>query len=122
MSNFNRVIIMGNLTKDPELRYTPSGDAIAELNLAINSKCGDKETVTFINKITVWKKQAENCSEYLTKGNKVLIEGHLKNESWEKEGQKFSALRVVADSVRFLGGNTERKNTAPKENEEDMPY
>jgi len=99
---------MGNLTRDPELRYIPSGSAVANLRLAINrtykSQTGEmKEEVTFVN-VVVWGKQAENCSEYLSKGSPVFVEGRLQSRQWETDdGQKRSVLEVVADRVQFLG-------------------
>lgn len=108
MSNFNKVILMGNLTRDPEVRYTPSGTAVTELDMAINRKFKKSdgqsgEETCYVNKITVWGRQAENCGQYLKRGAPVLVEGRLKYDQWEKEGQKFSRLGVVAESVQFLG-------------------
>jgi single-strand DNA-binding protein len=107
MASLNKVILIGNLTRDPELRYTPSGTAIAKFGLAVNEKFkqGDewKERVNFID-IVVWGKQGENCSEYLAKGRSVCVDGRLQYSSWEtEEGQKRSKLEVVADRVVFLG-------------------
>lgn len=108
MADLNKVILIGRLTRDPELRYTPSGLAIAKFSLAVNDrfKQGDewKERVNFID-IVVWGKQGENCSEYLAKGRSVCVDGRLQYSSWEtEEGQKRSKLEVVADKVVFLGG------------------
>lgn len=108
MASLNRVILIGNLTRDPELRYTPSGMAVAKFGLAVNDrfKQGDewKERVNFID-IVVWGKQGENCSEYLAKGRSACIEGRLQYSTWEtEEGQKRSKIEVVADRVVFLGG------------------
>ncbi len=108
MPNFNRALLMGNLTRDPELRYLPNGSAVANLRLAINrtykSQTGEmKEEVTFVG-VVVWGKQAENCAEYLSKGTPVFVEGRLQSRQWETEdGQKRSVLEVVADRVQFLG-------------------
>lgn len=109
MSNLNKVFLIGNLTRDPELRYTPSGAPLAKFGLATNRKfkSGDewKEEVCFVD-ITVWGKQAENCSEYLSKGRSVCIEGRLSFSSWETDdGQKRSKLEVVGERVIFLGGS-----------------
>ncbi|MEW5802424.1 MAG: single-stranded DNA-binding protein [bacterium] len=107
MASFNRVILMGNLTKDPELRYTSSGLAVAHFSLAINRKYtakeGDKkEEVDFFD-IETWDKQAELCSEYLSKGSGVLIEGRLKQDRWEDEtGGKRSRIKIVATTIQFL--------------------
>lgn len=108
MADLNKVILIGRLTRDPELRYTPSGLAIAKFGLAVNDryKQGDewKEKVNFID-IVVWGKQGENCSEYLAKGRSVCVDGRLQYSSWEtEEGQKRSKIEVVADKVVFLGG------------------
>lgn len=100
---------MGNLTRDPEVRYTPKGNAVGDLGLAVNDsyKMQDgtiKETVTFIN-VEVWGRQAETCKQYLSKGRPVFIEGQLKLDQWETpQGEKKSQLRVRADRVQFLGG------------------
>jgi len=98
---------MGNLTRDPELRYTASGAAVASFGLAVNRKykAGDewKEEVCFVD-ITVWAKQAENCAEYLHKGSPVFVEGRLNYQSWESDtGQKRNKLEVVANTIQFLG-------------------
>jgi single-strand DNA-binding protein len=108
VASFNRVILMGNLTRDPELRYIQSGTAVTDLGLAVNDKRkgpnGDWiEEVTFVD-VTVWARNAEVASEYLTKGSPVLIEGRLKLDTWEKDGQKHSKLKVVCDQLRLLGG------------------
>lgn len=106
MASLNKVFLMGNLTRDPELRYTPNGSAVASFGLAVNRKYkqGDavKDETCFVD-ITVWGKQAENCAEYLSKGRGVLIEGRLSYRSWETdEGQKRSKLDIVANNVQFL--------------------
>jgi len=107
MASYNKVLLMGNLTRDPELRFTPSGSALAKFGLAVNRKykAGDewKEEVCFVD-ITVWGKQAENCAEYLSKGRPVFVEGRLQFSSWETDdGQKRNKLEVVAEKVQFLG-------------------
>lgn len=102
---FNRVILIGNLTKDPEVRYTPGGTPVATISIAVNSryKQGDesKEEVLFIDSV-VFGKQAETCGQYLSKGRSVLVEGRLRERRWEYEGQKKSKMEVVANNVRFL--------------------
>lgn len=103
---FNKVILIGNLTRDPELRYTPQGTSVCNFGIAVNRryKLGDetKEEVTFIN-VVVFGKQADTCGQYLNKGSAVLIEGRLQERRWETEdGQKRSRHEVVAQSVRFL--------------------
>jgi single-strand DNA-binding protein len=103
---FNKAILIGNLTKDPELRYTPQGTAVANLRIAVSSKfrSGDemKEETLFID-VVVWGKQGENCSQYLSKGRPVLVEGRLQERKWESDGQQRSKFEVVAQNVRFLG-------------------
>lgn len=124
MGNFNKAILMGNLTKDPELRYTAGGTAICNLGLAINRKYTQnneqKEEVCFVT-ISVWSKQAENCAEYLSKGSSVLVEGRLRQNNWETEsGQKRSQLEVVAESVQFLSKRQRQEHT--QNTDEDIPF
>ncbi|MEK7310042.1 MAG: single-stranded DNA-binding protein [Planctomycetota bacterium] len=107
MASFNKVILMGNLTRDPELSYTPQGAAVCKLGLAVNNSyltaSGErKEDPLFID-IVVWKKQAENCATFLKKGSSALIEGRLQIDKWEKDGQKHSKAKVVASRVQFVG-------------------
>ena len=108
-ASLNKVLLMGNLTRDPEVRYTPKGTAVGDLGLAVNDsyKAQDgtiKETVTFIN-VEVWGRQAETCKQYLSKGRPVFIEGQLRLDQWETpQGEKKTQLRVRADRVQFLGG------------------
>ena len=119
MAAFNRVILMGNLTRDPELRYTPSGLAVAHFGLAVNRKFSSKEgqkreEVNFFD-IEAWDKQAELCSEYLNKGSGVFLEGRLKQERWEDEaGNKRSRIKVVAMTIQFLPKRMD-ENVAGKE-------
>ena len=105
----NKVVLIGNLTRDPELTHTASGAAVASFGLAVNRKYkqGDewKEDVCFVD-ITTWGNMAENCSKYLSKGRLVLVEGRLNFESWEKDGEKRNKLDVVASLVLFLGKQT----------------
>jgi single-strand DNA-binding protein len=109
---FNRVILIGNLTKDPEVRYTPGGTPVATIPIAVNSrfKQGDdmKDEVLFIDTV-IFGKQAEACGQYLSKGRSVLVEGRLRERRWEYEGQKKSKMEVVANTVRFLS----KKESAP---------
>ena len=129
MASLNRVILIGNLTRDPELRYIPSGTALAKFGLAVNEKfkSGDewKEKVAFID-ITVWGKQAENCSEYLSKGRSVAIDGRLTFSQWETDdGQKRSKLEVTAEKVVFLGGGKGGGDSAPASgahSDDDVPF
>lgn len=109
MANLNRIFLMGNLTRDPELRYTPGGAAVTSFGLAINTTIGrsdggePKEETCFV-RVVVWGKQAESCKQYLTKGRLVCVEGRLIYRSWEQDGKTRSTLEVRADRVQFLGG------------------
>jgi len=108
MASLNKVILVGNLTRDPEVRYTPSGQAVADLGLAVSDSYKNKsgemvETTCFVD-IVVWGRQAETAHEYLNKGSPVLVEGRLQLDQWEgKDGEKRSKLRVKADRLQFLG-------------------
>ena len=130
MASFNKVLLMGNLTRDPELRYTANGSAVASFGLAVNRKFkqGDdwKEDVCFVD-ITVWGKQGENCAEYLSKGRPVFVEGRLQFSSWESDGQKRNKLDVVANTVQFLGSRGDSQGgssggQAPVSEEDDVPF
>jgi single-strand DNA-binding protein len=109
MANFNKVILAGNLTRDPELRYTPKGTAVARITLAINRTYGGgeggekKEEVSFVD-VDVWGRQAEVISQYMKKGRPLLVEGRLKQDTWEDKNtkQKQSKLKVVLESFSFL--------------------
>src|SRR5262245_9700079 len=108
MASFNRVILMGNLTRDVEVRYTQSQLAVTDIGLAVNDKRKNQqgewvEEVTFVD-VTLWGRLAEIAGEYLSKGAPVLIEGRLKLHTWEKDGQKHSKLRVTAENMRLVGG------------------
>jgi single-strand DNA-binding protein len=114
MANFNTVILVGNLTRDPEVKYTTGGTAVAEIGLAVNRTWFDqksnerKEETTFVD-VTLWGRQAEVAGEYLSKGRSVLIEGRLQLDTWEdkQSGQKRSKLRVVGETMQMLGGRGE---------------
>jgi single-strand DNA-binding protein len=109
MANYNRVILVGRLTRDPQLRYIPSGTAVSDVGLAVtdrykNSSGEWAEETTFVD-VTLWARTAEVASEYLSKGSPILIEGRLKLDTWEtNEGQKRSKLRVVCERMQMLGG------------------
>lgn len=141
MAYFNKVMLMGNLTRDPELSYTPQGAAVCKLGLAVNNSyltaSGErKEDPLFID-IVVWKKQAENCATFLKKGRPVFIEGRLQLDKWEKDGQKHSKMKVVASQVKFIGAKPKDdgaggegmspRGTSPDEmpdggGEDDIPF
>ncbi|MEX2121324.1 MAG: single-stranded DNA-binding protein [Pirellulales bacterium] len=110
MASYNRVILLGNMTRDPELRYTPSGTAVSEIGLAVNDRRKGAngewiEETTFVD-VTLWGRTAEVASEYLGKGAPLLIEGRLKLDQWEDKGGggKRSKLRVVCERMQMLGG------------------
>lgn len=109
MASFNRVILMGNLTRDIELKYTQSGLAVTDMGLAVNDRRKNQQTgewvdeVTFVD-VTLWGRTAEIAGEYLSKGSPVFIEGRLKLDTWEKEGKKNSKLRVVCERLQLIGG------------------
>ena len=116
----NRIILIGRLTKDPELRYTPNGIAVAQFTLAVDrpfkNQEGERET-DFIN-IVVWRKQGENCAEYLAKGRLAAVDGRLQIRTYDKDGKRQYYTEVVADSVRFLdhGEKSEAKQPADESN------
>ena len=108
--SFNKITIVGNLGKDPELRYTPQGNAVCNFSVATNEKrrdkTGDMQDVTTWFRITLWGKQAENASKYLTKGSPVYIEGRLKLEEWsDRDGKNRFTLDVQATDMQFLGNS-----------------
>jgi single-strand DNA-binding protein len=114
MASFNKVILLGNLTRDPQVKYTPSGSAVAEIGLAVNRYWFDKQTnsrreeTTFVD-VTLWGRDAEVAGEYLAKGRPVLIEGRLQLDMWDDKttGQKRSKLRVVGERMQLLGSRGE---------------
>lgn len=107
MASFNKVILVGNVTRDVDLRYTPGGLAVTDLGLAVNDRVKRNnewvDETTFVD-VTLWGKTAEVAGQYVTKGAPVLIEGRLKLDSWEQDGQKRSKLKVVAERLQMLGG------------------
>jgi|SRR6185503_12342923 len=127
----NSVNIMGNLTRDPELKYTNSGAALCNLSIANNrvytSKAGEKvEEVSFFD-VEVWGAVAENCGKYLTKGSGVIIEGRLKQDRWEKDGQQRSRVRISATNIHFMpkraasGGGGDSAAAAPSASTHQQP-
>ena len=123
MASFNRVILVGNLTRDPVVRYTPSGTAVSEIGMAVSRQWTDrqsnqrKEETTFVD-VTLWGRQAEVAGEYLSKGRQVLIEGRLQMDTWEdkESGQKRSKLKVIGESMQMLGsrGDGPSSGAAPR--------
>ena len=121
MANLNKVLLLGNVTRDPEVRYTPKGSAVCDLGVAVNraytTDSGEKrEEVTFVD-VTLWGRTAEVASEYLKKGRPVFIEGRLQMDTWDDKqtGQKRTRLRVVADNMQLLGGRPPGGTDAPGE-------
>ncbi|NQT84981.1 single-stranded DNA-binding protein [bacterium] len=111
MASLNKVMLIGNLTKDPELRYTPSGTAVADFRMAINrewtDKEGEKRSETCFVDIVAWRRQAEVCDQFLSKGSLLYVEGRLQLDTWETpQGERRSKHRVVAERVQFLGGKS----------------
>jgi single-strand DNA-binding protein len=115
--NINRVVLVGNLTRDPELRHTPSGTPVCSLRVAVNTRRKD-ESGQWVDKpnyfdVTVWGQQGENTAQYLSKGRPVAIDGRLEWREWEaQDGSKRQAVEIVADSVQFLGGRMEGEGQA----------
>ena len=144
MANLNKVLLLGNVTRDPEVRYTPKGSAVCDLGVAVNraytTDSGEKrEEVTFVD-VTLWGRTAEVASEYLKKGRPVFIEGRLQMDSWDDKqtGQKRTRLRVVAENMQLLGGRPPggadatgesrqtsvppKKSAAPEPDEDEIPF
>jgi single-strand DNA-binding protein len=143
MASVNKVILVGNLGRDPELRYTQNGQAVANFTVATNenwtNKNGDREERTEWHRVVAWARVAELCAEYLAKGRTVYVEGRLQTREWEdKEGQKRRSTEIVAQTVQFLGGGrgagagagrapaSEAPGTAPdappQQPDEDIPF
>lgn len=113
--NVNKVILVGNLGHDPELRYTAKGNAVISFSLATNRgiKNAEGQEKTYWHRATVWGKRAENCAKYLTKGSSVYIEGELQQKNWtDKDGKNHKSAEILVDDIRFL---SRRENTAASE-------
>jgi len=143
MANLNKVLLLGNVTRDPEVRYTPKGSAVCDLGVAVNraytTDSGEKrEEVTFVD-VTLWGRTAEVASEYLKKGRPVFIEGRLQMDTWDDKqtGQKRTRLRVVAENMQLLGGRPQgggdtgesrqtsappKKPAASEPDEDEIPF
>ena len=128
MSDINVVVLAGRLSKECELKFTNNGTPVAKFSIAVNRWAKDKEEVSFID-ITLWGKQAESLAPYLTKGKQVVIQGELVQDSWEKDGQKFSRVGVTARQVQLVGSKDEQKQApqtpqAGPENfqDDDIPF
>lgn len=143
MANLNKVLLLGNVTRDPEIRYTPKGSAVCDLGVAVNraytTDSGEKrEEVTFVD-VTLWGRTAEVASEYLKKGRPVFVEGRLQMDTWDDKqtGQKRTRLRVVAENMQLLGGRPQgggdtgesrqpsappKKSASPEPDEDEIPF
>lgn len=126
MSSFNRVMLMGNLTRDVDMKYTQGGTPLAEIGLAVNEKRKDRDgswvnDVVFVD-VVLWGKNAENAAQYLYKGSPLFIEGKLKLDQWEKDGKKFSRLRVVGERMQFIGGGSRHGGGIGHSDESDEAY
>lgn len=124
MSSVNKAILIGNLGRDPELRYTSSGKAVVNFSLATNDRRGGEDNTEW-HRITVWDKTAESCAQYLKKGRTVYVEGRIQTREWEdKEGQKRTTTEIVAHTVQFLGGRGEddAPSRGPSTASEDIPF
>jgi len=143
MASLNKVLLIGNLTRPPELRYTPSGQAVVDLRLAVNhdytTQSGERRQEASFLTVIVWGKQAESCSEYLDKGSEIFVEGRIQVRDWEgKDGQKRTTTEVVAQRVQFMsrtkGGGGGRapaavgappaafQDEAPSGTDDDVPF
>jgi single-strand DNA-binding protein len=134
MASLNKVFLIGNLTKPPELRYTPSGTGVADMRLAVSrsytTQSGEKRDEACFLTVVVWGKQAEACSQYLDKGSPIMVEGRLQTRDWEtKEGQKRSVVEVVGERVQFLGRPKSAAGPAvsegveaPSEADDEVPF
>ncbi len=139
MANLNKVFLIGNLTRDPELKYTPSGTAVASLGVAVarryRSQDGEQKEETCFVEVEAWARRAEVMSEYLSKGSPVFIEGRLRLDTWETaQGDKRSRLKVVAENFQFLGGRRggggqredfeqeDARQQKSGEDEDDIPF
>ncbi len=124
--SLNSVNIMGNLTRDPELKYLPSGKSVCAISIANNrvyTSKGEKVTEVSYFDVDIWGPAGENCAKYLTKGSGIIVEGRLRQDRWEKDGKTQSRVRIMANSVHFLpkrdGASAQQSSTAQVENAEE---
>lgn len=130
MKGYSKALIMGNLTRDPELKYIPSGTPVTNFTVAVNRRYtpqgGETKEETSFIPVVVWGKQAENCNQYLKKGSPVFVDGDLRQRSYETtDGQKRSVIEVVAFTVQFLSGRPQEGRTIDEEappSEEELPF
>ena len=124
MANLNRVEIIGNVGKEPEMRFTPSGKSVTSFSVAVNSKFGEQESTEWFN-VVAWNKLAENCNQFLVKGRQVFVEGRLQTRTWEgQDGQKHYRTEVIANKVLFLGKHEDVIDAKPDRelSPEDIPF
>ncbi len=126
MPGFNKVILMGTLTRDPQVRHIPSGASVCRFTLAINrsytTQGGDRRNETCFLTVNVWGRQVKSCAQYLKQGRAALVEGRLQTRSWQTaEGPKRSTVEVVAERVQFLGSTNGKQGEAPRACEADPP-
>jgi len=131
MANYNRVVLVGNLTRDPELRYAPNGTAVAKFSIAVNRKYKENDETSFFD-IVFFGKPAEIIAEYMKKGRPLLVEGRLQQRRWETdEGQKRSKVEVVGENFQFMGGRDQDSarpasgggdNDPPEFDDSDIPF
>ena len=130
MASFNKITIVGHLGRDPEIKYTPNGDAVCTFSVATTEKKKDEEAITTWFRVTTWKRQAEVANQYLSKGKAVYVEGRLRaNEYTDRDGNKRASLEVACTDVQFLsGGNGEQPETRKAQNasqevtDDDVPF
>lgn len=126
MANYNKVILLGNLTRDPQLRYLPNNTAVCEFGLAVNRRWRDregnqKEEVCFVD-VSAFGRQAETINQYMSKGRSLLVEGHLRLDTWTgQDGQKRSKLSVVAESFQFVGGRGDQPDVGGSPQDRSVP-
>ncbi len=123
--SFNKIIVIGNLGRDPELRYTPQGDAVCDFSIAVNDrkrdKAGEYQDVTTWFKVTLWRKQAENASKYLTKGRSVYVEGRLQLEEWtDRDGKNRYTLVIQGSDIHFISDNRSDETSPDSTNENEF--
>jgi single-strand DNA-binding protein len=143
MANINRVVVAGNLTRDPELRQLPSGTSVCKLRVAVNTRIKDRETQQWTDKpnyfdVTVWGAQGESCSRYLQKGSGILVDGRLEWREWDaQDGTKRQSVEIIAENTLFTGGRVSAASagdseftpeparaaqTVPAADDDDIPF
>ena len=121
MAGLNKVIIIGNCGKDPEMRFVPSGSPVTSFSVAVSSKSGETKTTEWFNVVAL-NKLAESCNKFLVKGKQVYVEGRLQTSSWEKDGQKHYKTEVIANKVLFLGSRDKGKEATGEVEPDNEPF